>query len=136
MKTKLTVIKGGDAKTKLENKLVKEAIRVCVDRDSGGNIQAMLRKLKKMNTKTKPKLDLVVQKSSSETQSDFETPELRCHPGLPDQAPSRGCPRYSHIQDPSVTYLLFSQVAKLNVRFHFSHNSANAKSNKSVTLRK
>ena len=76
MKTKLTVIKGGDAKTKLENKLVKEAIRICVDRDCDGNIQAMLKKLKKMNTKTKPKLDLVIQKSSFETQSNFETPEL------------------------------------------------------------
>ena len=75
MKTKLTVIKGGDAKTKLENKLVKEAIRVCVDRDSDGNIQAMLKKLKKMNTTTKPKLDLVVAKSPG-IQSDFEAPEL------------------------------------------------------------
>jgi hypothetical protein len=63
MKTKLTVIKGGDAKIKLENKLVKEAIRVCVDRDSTGNVNSMLTKLKKMNATTKPKLGLVVAKS-------------------------------------------------------------------------
>ena len=75
MKTKLTVIKGGDTKTKLENKLVKEAVRVCVDRDSTGNVQAMLKKLKKMNTKTKPKLDLVVAKLPG-IQSNFGTPEL------------------------------------------------------------
>ena len=49
--------------------------RVCVDRDCDGNIQAMLKKLKKMNTKTKPKLDLVVAKSPG-IQSDFEAPEL------------------------------------------------------------
>ena len=70
MKTRLTIIQGGAAKSRLELKAVKEAVRICVDRDSTGNLDAMMRKLKEMNAASKPHLELVAGASVSTQQTD------------------------------------------------------------------